>query len=266
MSYSSFYRNLLDQAGGTWFDFEGLIRDIYLAVLKPGDWALDVGAHHGTHTFQMAQAVSPNGRVIAIEAVPVLIEHITTVMKVHYVHLMSLIEIHSCGVSDSDRVVPFYFAPEVAGLSGLRRRKVLSSHKVEPFDVRLTTIDRICSHVTSGIRFIKIDIEGAEYDALRGASETIHRNQPLIAFEHALSTPDEFGYSVDEMLAMWSELGYSVYDFFGNSYSSAQPWADSMIGDYLAFPRSFTDRHRIFEVVQQTLRGAGVNYSIASFA
>jgi FkbM family methyltransferase len=263
-SYSSFYEDLLRQTAGSWFDFEGLMRDIYVAVLKPGDWALDVGAHLGAHTFQMAQAVGPDGKVIAIEAVPALVERIVADLHAHYPHLVRTVEFHRCGVSDSEKVVPFYFAPGAAGLSGLRRRDILSAHQVERFDVPLTTIDRICAHSTARISFIKIDIEGAEYEALRGASETIRRHQPLIAFEHSLGTPADFGYGIDEMLAMWDELGYSVYDFFGNSYDIAQPWSDSMIEDYLAFPRSFTRRRQIFEVVQRTLLNEGLRYSIPS--
>jgi len=265
MSYNSFYRDLLNQSGDAPLDYEAFIRDIYLAILKPGDWALDAGAHLGVHTFHMAQAIAPDGRVIAIEPVPALVEQLIKDLKTHHGHVESLIEIHNCGVSNSVRIVPFYFAPDVPGLSGLRRRDILSSHKVRSFDVRLNTIDRICSQATGNIRFIKIDIEGAEYDALRGAEATIRRHQPVITFEHALGTPADFGYSIDELLAMWSGLGYNVYDFFGNSFDRVEPWADSMTGDFVAFPRSFTDPQRIFEAVQRTLRSTGVNYSIASF-
>jgi FkbM family methyltransferase len=255
-SYSSLYKDLLRQTNrnGGWFDFEGLIRDIYVTILKPGDWALDVGAHLGTHTFQMAQAVAPTGKVIAIEAVPQFAQRLGA----------ACVEVHSCGVSDREGTATFYFAPEVAGLSGLRYRSILDSHKVESFEVRLTTIDRICSGASRQIRFIKIDIEGAEYDALRGARQTIERHQPLITFEHAMGTPGDFGYAIEDMMAMWDSLGYSVYDFFGNQYATAQHWADSMVGDYLAFPRTFVDRRRIFKVVHGSLREQGINYSIGS--
>ena len=39
--YREFYQTLVAQSGNTWFDFEGLIRDIYVAILHPGDIAID---------------------------------------------------------------------------------------------------------------------------------------------------------------------------------------------------------------------------------
>ena len=263
-SYRLFYEELLRQAGGTWFDFEGLIRDIYVSVLRPGDWAVDVGAHKGDHTFQMAQAVAPHGRVIAIEAVPSLVQRLRDVSSQHYPHLKPIIDFHECGVSHSKAVGSFYFAPEVPGMSGLRYRDVLHGYKVDPLVVQLLTLDSICVAAEGAIRFIKIDIEGAEYDAIQSARRTIEQHQPIIVFEHSASSPQDFGYSIEQMLDLWAQLGYRIYDFFGKLYGSVDVWKDSLVFNFLALPKASKDADRIFAAVHNTLAQANVRYPLQS--
>jgi hypothetical protein len=53
---------------GDWPDFEGLIRDIYVAFLRGGEVAVDVGVNEGHHLVQIAQAVGSRGKVIGVEA------------------------------------------------------------------------------------------------------------------------------------------------------------------------------------------------------
>src|SRR3954452_22328546 len=106
--YRNFYESVLKQTGGSWFDFEGLIRDIYVVLLKPGDTAVDAGAHKGDHTFQMAQAVAPNGQVIAIEVAPELVHHLMELRSTTYRHLSGVIDIRGIGLSDTHRTGSFF--------------------------------------------------------------------------------------------------------------------------------------------------------------
>jgi FkbM family methyltransferase len=263
MGYSRFYQKLLQQNTGAWFDFEGLIRDVYVSLLTSGDWAIDAGAHRGDHTFQMAQAVAPHGRVIAIEAVPTLVADLKATTKKLHPHLKRIIEYHCRGLSDSDGEEIFYFAPQVAGLSGLRRRTVIASQHVDEIKIPVTTLDRICANVTGSIRFIKMDIEGAEYHALRGGTGTIARHRPVVVFEHDANSPSEFGYSISQMLALWSSLNYKIYDFFGNSYEDVEAWKGTMVWNFLAIPPSYSAAERIFKTVHETLTGLGIVYEPA---
>jgi predicted methyltransferase len=50
-------------------DFEAVLRRVYESVLKPGDVAIDAGAHIGSHTFPMALTVGPEGKVYAFEPI-----------------------------------------------------------------------------------------------------------------------------------------------------------------------------------------------------
>jgi ubiquinone/menaquinone biosynthesis C-methylase UbiE len=65
-----YLRRILSANNGNLPDLEGLVRDIYVAYLKSGDVAFDVGVNHGSHLLQIAEAVGESGKVIGVEAVP----------------------------------------------------------------------------------------------------------------------------------------------------------------------------------------------------
>src|SRR5205085_1712242 len=52
---------------GRW---EGLLSRTILACLRPGDFAIDVGANIGYDTLLMSSAVGPDGLVLAFEPEP----------------------------------------------------------------------------------------------------------------------------------------------------------------------------------------------------
>lgn len=52
----------------------GFFGQILQGLLRPGDIAVDVGAHVGTHTVALSLAVGPTGTVHAFEAQPALVE------------------------------------------------------------------------------------------------------------------------------------------------------------------------------------------------
>jgi FkbM family methyltransferase len=258
--YRDFYASLLQQAGGTWFDFEGLIRDIYVALLEPGDTAVDAGAHKGDHTFQMAEAVGPTGRVIAIEAAPALLDNLFSLRDTGNRRVASVVDIRGIGLSDAHRTATFFYAPEAPGLSGLRNRDAVVSGRVIEYQVNLAPLDVICRSAPGPIRFIKLDIEGGEYDALRGATETLRRHRPVLVFEHDHESPAYFSYSVADLVDLLRSLDYHIFDFFANSYDDASYWEDTLMWNFVALPQGFPNPRIIFDAVRKTLGGINVRY------
>jgi len=77
-----------------------------------------------------------------------------------------------------------------------------------------TTLDQYWrSQSESPIDLIKLDVEGYELPVLRGALDLLKSYKPLLILEIANTEGREeaFGYTLDELLSLLSELGYTFY-------------------------------------------------------
>jgi len=58
------------------------------------------------------------------------------------------------------------------------------------------------------VDFVKLDIEGGEYDALEGGRSVIERYQPVIQFEHQPGAAERLGHPGAIVWELLDDLGY----------------------------------------------------------
>ena len=138
------------------------------AAVRPGDTVLEAGANVGAYTMLFAQWAGPSGRVFAFEP-----------DRRAYAGLQAHAVLN--GVSDRVTAVPSAIADgresrlrfEVGTSSGVSRIVARANEAAGVEEVEAISIDRFCGQRGIVPRVIKIDVEGAELAALRGARETI---------------------------------------------------------------------------------------------
>jgi hypothetical protein len=106
----------------------------------------------------------------------------------------------------------------------------------------------------SRLDFVKIDVEGAELDVLKGAVESIKRFHPLIYCEVFEKWAQSFGYTPGDLFAYLAGLGYAGARIFhgarisaldlGSPYTAA--WFEAS-ADALFFTPSHAERLRAFD-------------------
>ena len=87
------------------------------------------------------------------------------------------IKIHQKVISDKNGIETIYFNKGTVSAS-INEEFSLKNK----FDIESTTIDEICSKSLK-INFIKLDIEGAELKALKGAKLTLEKFKPILSLE-----------------------------------------------------------------------------------
>ena len=165
------------------------------SFLRPGDWALDIGANVGHYTMRMAELVGRSGRVLAFEPVPDTFALLTANARLLKDENVSLFNIAaSDGVAavnieiprSSDGVTNFYLAHLSPNESGLL--------------VLTFAIDQMSLPT---IRLVKIDVEGHELPVLNGMRALLERDRPVIIIEtHAQTTLDllsGLGYAIERL-------------------------------------------------------------------
>lgn len=145
---------------------------------------LDCGANFGQSVISFLKATNYM-RIISFEANPLLIEPLRIIEK-----LNQRVQIMNCGVGSEKGEMTFYYDDEAKGLSGsfdkedlMRRLRNRPTHKPDVIEctVPVHTIDEI---VEDGIVFAKLDIEGYEYEALKGMQRILRHCRPMLLIEN----------------------------------------------------------------------------------
>ncbi len=176
---------------GEWCEAE---LDLLLPLLKPGMWALDVGANIGTHTIAMAKAVGERGHVVAFE--PQAFTHMMLCGNVA-LNALNNVTVLRAAVGDDTRPV------EVPRLDP-REQRNFGSVKVGSGGDFVEQM-RIDDLALEQCHLIKIDVEGFEAAVLRGAADTIARTQPLLFIENNTLERSH------ELLSLIERFGYRAY-------------------------------------------------------
>ncbi len=146
--------------------------DTILEFITQGDVVLDIGACIGTHSVAFAQAVAPGGRVVAFEPSSRNFQLLT---KNSRVAGRELIEVEKKAVTSRTGTAKII---NVDGNAGAGRLEINADDSDN--NVQTVTLDELGY---KRVDFIKLDIEGAEADAIAGAKDTIAACQPIIYAE-----------------------------------------------------------------------------------
>lgn len=101
--------------------------------------------------------------------------------------------VYNLALSDAIGKTSFCHVVSNPAYSGLRRRTYpRPDEEVRSIEVDTDTLDHILSE-GERIDLIKIDVEGAELQVVRGAAATLKRCRPLVLFEHGVGASDHYG-------------------------------------------------------------------------
>lgn len=151
--------------------------------VKPGDTVIDCGAHVGVFTDKALKLGA--SKVISVEIDPVNLECLRRNFAPEIAQ--GRVIVYPKGVWSKEGTMAFTVAKSNSGMGSL-----VSSPRGETIQVPITTIDNMVRELgLTKINFIKMDIEGAEREALAGGVQTIRRDHPtlMMDFNHMPDDP-----------------------------------------------------------------------------
>lgn len=158
-----------------------LIREVLRRTLRPESNCIDVGCHLGSFLAELRR-LAPHGEHMAFEPVPRKAAWLRRKFPDVAVHEVALF------YKPGDTV--FYEQIASSGCSGLGAP--VTDDDARSYSVRCDTLDAL---VPPGKRvdLIKIDVEGAEADVLRGARRILGESAPLVIFECTVFGAERLG-------------------------------------------------------------------------
>jgi FkbM family methyltransferase len=163
---------------------------IMRTILRGDSCCIDVGAHVGAFLKEMI-ALCPNGRHYAFEPIPKLAAELK--------RRFPFVGVYDVALSDEDGRATFFHVENDPAYSGLRKRRYdISDPIIREIQVPTARLDNI---IPPGqhIDFIKIDVEGAEFQVLRGAQRILEESSPSIIFEFGMGAADCYGTTAEAL-------------------------------------------------------------------
>ena len=176
--------------------------------LSPDGTFIDVGAHIGYYSLKAATMVGPNGHVISVEPNPQTLPKLRSNIEASHAGVASVWPV-ACAASES--TLQFFAAPESnTGESSLSKENA-SQEGAAPaaYEVRARPLDAIVKEAKlDRVDVIKIDVEGAEFEVLKGAAQTLDEYRPVLIIELVPEQLKSMGASVDQVTQFLASHGY----------------------------------------------------------
>jgi FkbM family methyltransferase len=151
---------------------------------KEGDTVVDVGAHMGRYTITSSKSVGQHGTVIAVEAHPYNFRILYHNLRLNKLQNVSAL---NCAVYSKKAKLKLYLPDEDLGYTmhhSLMTNYLVSKYSKEIeqryIEVEADTLDNLLKvRGINEVNWIKIDVEGAEYEVLKGAKEILSASKDI---------------------------------------------------------------------------------------
>jgi len=165
--------------------YDRLTKIILQRVLSSESIGVDIGCHKG-EILDMFIKYAQRGKHFGFEPIPELFQ----LLLQKYGNNCRILPY---ALSDHEGKSTFNFVKNASAYSGIKKRTYnIADPIIEEIEVEVKCLDAVIS-VEIPISFIKIDVEGGEFDVLKGAKSTIIRNKPFILFEFGIGASNYYG-------------------------------------------------------------------------
>ena len=145
---------------------------------KQGDIVVDIGAHMGRYTIISSKRVGANGKVVAIEANPSNFEMLNRNIKLN--QLTNIISLNNA-VYSKETKIKLYLPGEELGHTTYNTVMSDRAKNEDKFvEVNANTLDYLLQlNEITDVNWVKIDVEGAEFEVLKGASNVLSKSKDI---------------------------------------------------------------------------------------
>jgi len=190
---------------------------VMASVLRAGGRFVDVGANVGLMSLVAARCVGPQGQVDSFEPLPEIRALLTQSLRVNG---FGQVRLHGCALGSAKATLEISRHPEVnRGSASLAWSAPVAAEKSA---VAVERLDDVLGEAARGsIDMIKVDVEGWEFEALKGAQGLLSaERQPVVCIEfsteHAL-----WGGTHAEMFRTMVDMGYRGFKLARSKASSS---------------------------------------------
>ena len=183
--------------------WEPAIANVLKKEIRAGDVCVDIGANIGYFTILMSKLTGEDGKVFAFEPINSLYEQASESIRINNLKNVTLYNT-ACGEERKTGTI-YTFADNIGKSSLLSEAELSTGTEV----VTVDTLDTLLKNIHK-IDFMKIDVEGYEFEVLVGGKEILQKHKPKIIFEYNPSRYTE-NTTPDKVFIFLKEFWYNFY-------------------------------------------------------
>jgi FkbM family methyltransferase len=202
--------------------FERSLIDCVTQYTRPGSVFMDCGANMGYIALHAARTVGPGGSVEAFECDPRVAAKLRDHARLNQVP----INVRELAVWKESGPIAFHVSDQ-PGWSSLQDGEAGSGG--QDTEVMAVTLDEHLASVgidPAQVSMIKLDVEGAEPEALEGSIRLLSEGSPALVIEIDPERSARLGKDPDGLFRRLDELGYRAAELVGER--SPDPRADAL--------------------------------------
>lgn len=175
-----------------------------LRYLRPEDSFLDIGANVGVYTLLAASKIC-SGSIYSFEALP---KNYTRLQENLKLNQFAHVKTYAIAVSDRTGTVPLDLA------EGDSKPFITHTQTNHTLTVPSDTLDNLLQNDSlSNLTLAKMDIEGAELLALKGAVSRLKQQRPQVWILEINDTVRYFGHQKQDIVDFLDSYGYNLYHY-----------------------------------------------------
>lgn len=176
--------------------------------IKKDSVVLDIGAHIGLFATIAAKLAGSKGKVYAFEPAPATQKVLHQTIAINQLQ-NNIFPINAAMGSQTGNITFFVSDDEADNSNSLISYK--EDRKLNGIDVPVNTIDNfVATHQLQQVNFIKIDVEGAEYDTLQGGINVFTKLQPYVIVAIHPEPIEKKGDTLELIYDLLQSLPYAI--------------------------------------------------------
>ncbi len=198
--------------GGKSHDSEIRLAKYLIRSVKPGSTFWDIGAHYGYFSSLASRLASDTGTILAFEPSPTSFKILDkNAQEDNNLH------VHNMAVGMESGMLTFYEFSNLYSeynsfnIDQYKKEKWFDKNRPKEIKIETITLDQIMDRFESKQfpEFIKIDVEGAEFEVLSGGKKILKNNDSTILMEYLSKQRGNESHRKTE--ALLKELGFGAF-------------------------------------------------------
>ncbi|GAB3927732.1 FkbM family methyltransferase [Mucilaginibacter myungsuensis] len=212
--------------------YEDEINKLIRVSLKPGFAALDIGANIGLQSIRMSQSCGADGKVYSFEP----LQHIHQKFSRNIaLNNCQNIQLFPFALSDSDGETTVNIDEQTWNQGAFSLNQESNGKSQQTITIKAgDTLSEIAA--LQRLDLIKIDVEGYEFQVLRGLKDTLRKHRPRIIFEYDDNYWQRTGQQMADCYPFLIETGYTLYQITQVGCELISNAADAIGGNIFCIP------------------------------